>query len=204
MAYKDDKQPTRVLTGKVRISYPHVFKAQAAEEGGEPKYSVSLVIRKTDKATLADVRKAIDAAKKDGLTSKWGGKMPPARTFKEPLRDGDDEKAGDPMYAGCFFINASSKDKPTVLDQNREPITTADEFYAGCFGRAAINFFPYTGKSNGVGCGLNNLQKLSDGPRVGGKSNADDDFADDFEGDDNWEDVTVEGAFADDYDPMLD
>ena len=33
---------TKVVTGKVRFSYAHVFQPQASQDGGTPKYSVSL------------------------------------------------------------------------------------------------------------------------------------------------------------------
>src|SRR5690606_42061011 len=83
-----------------------VFEPRAVEDGQEPKYSVSILIPKTDKATLAKIERAIEAAKQQGL-SMWGGKVP--ANLKTPLRDGDTDRPDDPAYKGHYFINATSK-----------------------------------------------------------------------------------------------
>lgn len=177
---------TKVVTNEVRFSYPNVFVPKAIEQGQDPKYSVNILIRKDDEETLATVNAAIKQAKTDGLASKWSGKLP--KKFHEPLRDGDVEKDDDPVYAGCFFINISSKTKPGIINKYRQPIDTDEEFYAGCYGRASINFFPFSAAgNNGIGAGLNNLQKLRDGERLSGRASAEDDF-DDFDDIDDIED----------------
>jgi hypothetical protein len=170
---------TKVLTGKVRFSYLHVFKPVAIVDGAEPKYSVCLLIKKSDKATLDKIRYAIEAAKQQGKPV-WGGKIP--TTLKLPLRDGDEERGDQEEYKGCYFINANSIQKPGVVDRDRNDILDQSELYSGCYGRASINFFPYSQAGNrGVAVGLNNLQKLADGESLAGRSRAQDDFSDDFE-----------------------
>jgi len=165
---------TKVVTGKVRFSYAHVHKPQAMDEQAEAKYSVSILVPKGDKVTLNKIKAAVENAKASGIL-KWGGKIP--KNLKTPLRDGDIDKEDDDVYAGHFFFTASSKRKPEIVDANRDPIMSADEFYSGCFGRASLNFYAYANKSNGVACGLNNLQKLEDGERLGADiSSAEDDF----------------------------
>lgn len=165
---------TKVVTGRVRFSYANVFEPRAVEEGQEPKYSVSILIPKTDTQTLAKIEKAIEAAKAQGL-SLWGGKVPP--NLKLPLRDGDEDRPDDPAYAGHYFINATSKSKPGIVDANLNPILDSTEFYSGCYGRASINFYPFNKAGNkGVAAGLNNLQKLADGDFLGGRSRPEDDF----------------------------
>ena len=59
--------------------------------------------------------------------------------------------------------------------------------YSGCYGRASINFYPYSVNGNkGVGVGLNNVQKLTDGERLGGsRATAESDFGDGFEDSDD-------------------
>lgn len=164
----------KVVTGKVRFSYAHVFTPQVAEEGKQPKYSVSLIIPKSDKETIEKINKAVEQAKQDGA-SVWGGTIP--KGLKGGLRDGDEEK-DDPAYANSYFINANTAQKPGVVDADMNPIIDPTEFYSGCYGRASISFFAYNSNgSKGVGCGLNNLQKLEDGERLGGGSSAADDFA---------------------------
>lgn len=168
---------TKVTTGKVRFSYAHVFEPNAINEGDTPKYSVSLIIPKSDKRTIKKIEDAIEAAKELGKTGKWGGKLP--KKLKLPLRDGDEEK-DDEVYENAFFVNASSTNKPGIVDKDLERVMDKEEFYSGCYGRASLNFYPFSvSGNNGVACGLNNLQKLEDGDALSGGSRAEDDFADD-------------------------
>ena len=164
----------KVVTGKVRFSYAHVFTPQASQEGGTPKYSVSIIIPKSDTETINKINKAIEQAKEENKAV-WGGTVP--KGLKGGLRDGDEEK-DDPAYANSYFINANSSQKPGVVDADLNAILDASEFYSGCYGRASISFFAYNSTgSKGVGCGLNNVQKLEDGEKLGGASSASDDFA---------------------------
>jgi hypothetical protein len=180
----EKKSPaTKVRTGLVRFSYLNAFRPTAMEEGGVLKYSVSLIIPKKDKAQLKEIQAAINAAKENDK-GKWDGKIP--AKLRNPLRDGDEDRPEDPNYANCYFITASSTTKPGIVDKDRNPITDEDEIYSGCYGRATINFFGYKAKGNiGIGAGLQNLQKIKDGERLGGRANAEDDFDDEFELDDD-------------------
>lgn len=167
-------QTTKVITGKVRFSYAEVFKPRAVNEGETPKYSVSIIIDKKDKKTIAMIEAAIELAKKEGVV-KLGGKVP--ANLKTPLRDGDTDRPDDPAYAGAMFVNANSTTKPGIVDENVQKIIDPDEFYSGCYGKASLNFYAYNAKGNkGIACGLNNLQKLEDGERLSGGSSAEDDF----------------------------
>lgn len=165
---------TKVTTGKVRLSYAHIFEPHAMNDGQEAKYSVSVIIPKTDKETLKAIKEATDQAKKDGA-SKWGNKIP--ANLKTPLRDGDVEREDDEAYAGCYFLNASSKNKPGVVDQNVQPVLDATEVYSGCYARLTLNFYAYNASGNkGIAAGLGNIQKLEDGEPLGGFTRAEDDF----------------------------
>jgi len=165
---------TKVTTGKVRLSYAHLFEAHAIE-GNDPKYSVSIIIPKTDKVTLKAIKEAVDQVKKDGA-AKWGGKVP--AKLKLPLRDGDEERPDDEAYENCYFLNASSKNKPGVVDENVHPVLDATEVYSGCYGRLTINFYPFSANGNkGIAAGLGNVQKLAEGESLGGAfTKAEDDF----------------------------
>jgi hypothetical protein len=177
---------TKVITGKTRFSYEHLLKAQEGINGGEPKYSVSILIPKDDKKTLDKIKKAIEEAKKDGV-ARFGAKFVKSSNFKTPLRDGDADKSDDPAYENCYFLNVSSKTKPGVVDKNLNPIIDPSEIYSGCYGRASIVAFPYSvNGSNGISFALQNVQKLEDGEPLGGKSRPEDDFEavdDDFDDD---------------------
>ena len=164
---------SKVITGKVRFSYANVWEPKSIN-GSEPKYSVSLIIPKSDKKTISEVKKAIEEAKKEGLV-KLGGKIP--ANLKTPLRDGDVDRTDDEAYKDSVFINANATAKPGIVDKKVNPIIDQSEFYSGCYGRASINFYAYNANGNkGIAAGLNNLQKLEDGEPLGGSSRAEDDF----------------------------
>jgi hypothetical protein len=173
----NENQATKVVTGKVRFSYLHVWEPAAVEEGSQKKYSVSLIIPKSDIDTVARIKNAIQSALEAGK-AKFGGKIP--ASLKLPLRDGDIERADDDAYLNSWFLNANSSKQPGIVDQNVQPILRQDELYSGCYGRASINFFAFNTNGNkGIACGLNNVQKLSDGELLGGRATAEFDFADD-------------------------
>lgn len=164
----------KIVTNKVRFSYAHVFQPQAAIEGGTPKYSVSLIIPKSDTETVAKFQKAFEDAATTNAAF-FGGAVP--KGLKGGLRDGDAEK-DDPAYANSFFVNANSANKPGVVDANMNPIIDPSEFYSGCFGRASVTLYPYNASgTKGIAVGLNNVQKLEDGEKLGGGTSAAVDFA---------------------------
>ena len=171
--------PCRVITGVVRLSYVHIWEPNAIEEGETPKYSTAILIPKSDTATLGRIRNAIEAAKQQGK-AKWAGKIPP--TLKLPLRDGDDEKPDDEAYEGMYFLNASSKEQPGVVDLARNPIIDRGEIYSGVWARVSINFYAFNAKerNKGIAVGLNNLQKIKDDTPLSGGASAEDDFDDGF------------------------
>tara|TARA_Y100000361_G_C11098260_1_gene310380 strand:- start:396 stop:914 length:519 start_codon:yes stop_codon:yes gene_type:complete len=170
---------SKVITGKVRLSYVNVFQPRAIEEGQTPKYSVSVIIPKSDKRTISAIRKAISEALESGK-AKFGGKIP--KNYKNPLRDGDIEREEDEAYENCYFVNANSLRAPGVVDAELQPIIDATELYSGCYGRVSISFYPFNAAGNkGVAAGLNNVQKLSDGEALGGVApSAEEDFGDDL------------------------
>ena len=176
------KNPTKVITGKHTImSYLNVNEPKTPLGGGTPKYSVSLIIPKSDTVTIAKIRAAIQAAYEEGQSKLKGSSkfVPELEDIKTPLRDGDKERKGDEAYAGSYFVNANSTTKPGVVDADRNPILDSSELYSGIIGRASVNFYAFNSSGNrGIACGLNNIQKLADGTPLGGHSRAEDDFAD--------------------------
>ena len=172
--------PTKVITGvNTRWSYVNAWEPKSIN-GGAPKYSVSLIIPKSDTKTLEKIRAAIQAAYEEGQSKlKGNGRSVPALSaLKIPLRDGDAERPDDEAYANSYFVNANSGTAPGIVDADRNPILERSEVYSGVYGRASINFYAFNSNGNkGIACGLNNLQKIRDGEPLGGKSRAEDDFA---------------------------
>lgn len=176
---------TKVVTGKVRFSFVNVFEPKAFGENQTPKYSVMLLIPKSDVGTLDRMRKAIEAAAEKGKATKFGGKIP--TVLKSTLKDADvDTNQDGDVFADLwdyaknhYILNVSSKMAPQIVDAERNPIINPADFYSGCYGRASINFFAYNNNGNkGISAGLGNLQKLEDGEPLGGITSAEQDFAD--------------------------
>lgn len=156
--------PMKVITGPdTRWSYANVWEPKSIN-GGTPKYSVSLIIPKSDTKTIAKIEAAIEATYKEGEAKlKGNGKSVPALSvIKTPLRDGDMERPDDPAYANAYFVNANATSAPGIVDADRNPILTRSEVYSGVYGRASISFYAFNSSGNkGIACGLNNLVTVS-------------------------------------------
>lgn len=188
MSTNTNIQPTKVITGKCRLSYSHVWDAVSIDGNSEPKFGACIIIPKSDKVTIKKIKAAVEAAIQEGVKSKWRGKKPV--NLKLPLRDGDEERPDDEAFAGCYFLNANSKTRPGIVDLAKHDIMDTSEVYSGCYCRFSINFYPFsTSGNNGVAAGLNNIQKVADGAPLGGRSRAEDDFDDDYEGDEDFGDL---------------
>lgn len=168
---------TKVITGKVRFSFCNIFEPKAPLNGGDPKYSVTLLIPKTDSATLGKIKEAIAEARENFCKKNGATALPPKPNHT--LHDGDGQRDSGEDYGpeckGCWVITVSSKQKPVIVDAFRNEITDPGEVYSGCYGRASINFYGYNqaGKK-GVSAGLLSIQKLHDGEPFGTVGSADD------------------------------
>lgn len=179
---------TQITTGKVRFSYVNLFTPRAAQEGAPAKYSVTLIIPKSDKHTLGKIKAAMDAAKENYLSKNSGKKLP--SNLKSTMHDGDGERPNGgsfgPECKGCYVMTVSSNNKPVLVYADKTPLTEATELYSGCYGRAIINFFVYdTQGSKGITAGLNGIMKLEDGEPLSGGVVTDKDWDDDWDDEDD-------------------
>lgn len=177
----NQRKNTKAVIGPVRFSYANVWVPKSmGDDDSNAKYSVSIIIPKSDKKTIKAVNLAIENAAANALNEVFGGKDPhKIPNFKWPLRDGDEERPDDEAYADSYFLNASSKQAPGIVDRNRQKILDQTEFYSGCYGYADINFYGFNTSGNrGIAAGLNNLMKTKDGPAMGGRESAESAFAD--------------------------
>lgn len=173
---------TKVVTGKVRFSFCHLFEPQEPLGGGEPKYSVTLLIPKKDTATLGKIKEAMAQAR-EAFCSKNGANALPAKP-SHTLHDGDGvRESGEPFGDECkghYVLKVSTKQKPLIIDNFKNDITDPNEVYSGCYGRASIKFFGYNANGKkGLSAVLLGIQKLHDGTPFGTVASADD-FDDDF------------------------
>lgn len=177
---------TRVVTGEVRFSFVSLLKPRENQYGGEPKYSVTILLPKSDIQTKQRIDAAIEAAKQKGKQGVWNGIIPPNVAI--PIHDGDGVKPSDGMPFGpeckghwVFTATTGVDYPPKIVDANLNPIMDPTEIYSGMYGRIAINFSPYlfAGKK-GIGCYIStNVQKTRDGEPLGATAP---DAADDFGG----------------------
>ncbi len=172
---------TKVLTGEVRLSYANLTAPRAAQQGGDPKYGVTLLIPKTDTATYQDIVQSIEAAAQDAQGKLWNNVRPPV--LPQPLHDGDGVRENGTPYGpeckGHWVMTASTKNKPQVAHQSNIGTDLApQDIYSGMYARVTVNFFGYlnAGKK-GVGCGLGNVMKTREGEALAGGASADVDFA---------------------------
>jgi hypothetical protein len=163
---------TKLITPVALASYCHLLEP-TEDPSGEMKYSVSLIFDK-DSCDLEPIEEAIKQAAKDGKLGK---------KYKNPLRDGDEDREDNEEYENSMFVNANAKRRPGIIDYATGDVVDTDDddigVYSGCLIRASVTFFAYTHKgSKGVGCGLNNVQVLKRGERLDGTESAEEAFED--------------------------
>ena len=168
-----DINPRNVTTDKVRFTFVYLFQPRQATQDQEPKYSITMLIPKSDTATMNRISAAMQEAGNVALNSKWNGQAP--AQVKNPIWDGDGVRdsgeAFGPECKGCWVITASSKQQPNVYDINLNPIIDQTQIYPGMYGRANINFAGYNfAGRKGIGCYLVMVQKVADGELLGGNN----------------------------------
>ena len=167
----------KVITGKVRLSYCKVWTGEKNDQG-VVKFSTAVLVPKSDTATVNKIKAALEEVKNDPEShQKWKGKF--NAEMKACMRDGDLKADEHPEYAGHWFFNAASTTKPGIIGPDRQPIMDESEVYSGMYAYVSVNFYPFNNTSKGIAAGLNNIMKAADGERLGGgRSSAEDDFAD--------------------------
>lgn len=176
--------PTKCLTGEVRLSYAHLSQpyVNPRQPGAEAKYTVTLLIPKSDQATFNDLSAAFNAAADAAVSAKWGGVRPPV--IAPVIHDGDGVRTDGTPYGpeckGCWVLTASTKQRPQVVGiDNINCELAPQDVYSGMYARVTVNFFGFnTAGKKGVGCGLGNVLKTRDGEPLGGGASAQADFAD--------------------------
>lgn len=173
---------TKVMTGEVRCSYVHLVEpyANPNQPGAEPKYSVTLLIPKTDTATKADIDASIKAAYEQGVADKWKGARPQMKNLL--IYDGDGMKQDGTPYGdeckGHWVLSARTNRKPGCVHISNPTTELAPtDIYSGMYARVSINFYPYTGQLKGVAAGLSNVFKTRDGEPFSGGASAASEYA---------------------------
>jgi len=172
--------PKTVTLGEVRLSYVNVWEPQARPGTADEKYSVTILLPKSNTAAKAALDAAVAAAIEAGVSSKWNGVRPPQIAICVHDGDGPRPSDGQPFGEECrgmWVFTASSKQQPFIVDANVQPIINKADVYSGCWGRVNVTFFAYNNNGRkGIGCALNGLQKLRDDEPLAGRITAEEAF----------------------------
>ena len=144
----------------------------------EPFYSITFLMDKKDPKVIEKLDQ-MKSCIKDALEKRFGDKVP--AKYYTPIKDGDVEtdKEGNPAYPGSWYIEAKNKEKPGLVDADREPILTQQAVWSGCKGRLSLGFVGYdVSAKKGVTIYLNNVQLTDNSaPKMGGRKSAEEDFS---------------------------
>lgn len=172
--------PAHIVLTNVRLSYVHLDQPYS-QQGGEPKYSATILIPKAP----ADNRMKIDAAIQAATVKarEKHGKAFPVQP-KISVHDGDGVRPSDGQpfgeeCRGCWVVTASNRVKPGIVDGNMQPIIDPTQIYSGMIANVGVTFFGYnTPQNKGIGVALDNVQKVADAEPLGGtRVSAEDDFS---------------------------
>lgn len=182
-----------VLTPEFRVSFPDVFTPNTFG-GGDPKYQLTMLVPKEDKAFIDKLKGLVGAAIKEQWPNK--DKRP---ELQLPFQDGDSKEYDG--YEGHIAVRTSSKYRPGIVNARRDEIIDESEFYGGCYARAQINAYTWEfGGKSGVSFGLQNVQKLRDGDPFGNRANAAAAFDDGYVAPEGFDDADAGDSIFDDSD----
>ena len=171
------KNERKVVTGEVRLSYARLFKPKKNDNDVDV-WSTVILIPKSDRATMAKLKKAATLATELGIEKGLLRKGATVDKAWRTLKDGDDMEDPVEEYADHWYMNVNSYRKPGVVDRHKEPLDDERDVYSGCYARVSLTAYPFGNPQNkGVTFGLENVQKLRDGEPLGGApSSPDEDF----------------------------
>lgn len=193
MAQKEEFR-TRAVIKKVRLSYCNLLEPTAFGNE-EPRYRTDIIIPKADIKNIEAVKFAIsEAIRKAQQTGKSlaGKDLKKAKAtgkWHSALKDGDVERTDDEAYKNSYFLSAwkASKDgQPDIIDLTGKHITkdtpdANEKIYSGCYVTISVNFFGYENRGNmRTGCNVGNVLTFERGEKLGGKIDAQSEFADDI------------------------
>ncbi len=174
------KEKRSLKTPMFRGSFVNLHKPRKRDEASDKEqYSIMIVLPKAKPSTkdfIAKLQKMITEASAE----KHGAPGLPKNKLKHyPIKDGDD--MDHEQFHGHWCINAASNFKVHCVDEHLEDLTTGEELYSGAWYKVKISAWAWTNPKSGKGVSINleSVIKLKDDTRIGGGSNAKDDFADD-------------------------
>lgn len=171
-----------ITINDVRMSYTHLFKPHLKPRQQEAKFSVTVLVPKSNVHAKSLIDQAVAQAIEAGVTAKWNNVRPPQPALCVYDGDGPRPSDGAPFgeeCRGCWVFTATSKaDRPPfVVDNMVQPIIDPTQVYSGMWGNVNVNFFAYLNNGKkGIGCALNGVQKIRDGEPLSGHVTAQEAF----------------------------
>lgn len=168
-----------VIIKNARLSFPALFKPEASQDGGSPRYKVSLLLDPKDegnKAQLLELKATIDEMWSEHV-KKPGTKAPREKTClkKDGPWDG---------YEGMWYISAAraeSQGKPVLLGRRKDALPdNSTELYAGCYVNAKIRLYAHEHPKSGkrINASIEVVQKAREGTPFGAGPASIDDMPD--------------------------
>lgn len=166
----------------VRAASMQLFTASAYEKDKDPEYFLRVLINKDDKQVAA-IRKTITELYRRAWPTDAEVAYKKAKAANRVLlHDGDEQADKDGFDETVVYFNASSKDRPTVVNRKRKAVAEEDGlFYPGCYVNVKIQIYTWENvKGRGVGCDLLGVQFARNGEALetggGGASASPEDF----------------------------
>jgi hypothetical protein len=147
----------KLVTGLVRFANVHIYRAMSPVKGVSAKYSLTLIIPKSDIKTINSINLAFAEVFRMNQNV-FSGKL----LIPFGLKDGD-AQTDSSTYSDYYYLSTSSSEKPGIVDHDLNPLIGSNDLCDGCYGRASVTLFAYSRNGNaGITAGLNNVQKLKD------------------------------------------
>lgn len=194
----------KLKLNNVRLAFPAIFTAKAVatkatqkeadnDESNPLRFSACGLMT-PNHSSLIDINNTLSVV----ANEKWGVKGPATlallrKTLKICLHEGD-EKPDYEGFPGNWFISASNKVRPRIVDTNGAPLEESDgRPYAGCYVNMVVDIWAQDNKfGKRINATLMGIQFLRDGDALGVSNVA---SIDDFE------DLTA-GANAEDFEDL--
>lgn len=152
-----------VKTGRVILKNMSIFEPRVYKNSGNSKYCATVIIPKSDRYTLRNIKQAIRIAIEDGKNL-YDGKIPDISELAIPLKNGDDYSISDIIYANSIYLNATSNYQPRVVGEQNNKLSPYN-VPIDSYGEATLLFNPYnikTSGNKGVSCQLLEVKLLND------------------------------------------
>ena len=172
---------TAIVLKNVRLSFPQIWTPKSFAQGQDPRFNANFLL---DKETQADQIEKLKAAINEMVADKWKGKKPGG--LKVCIGDGEEKEYDG--YENAVYVSASTKVRPVIVDQKKNPLAEEDgKPYAGCYVNAAISLWAQDNQwGKRINATLDAIQFVKDGEPFGGKKVTADVFGEIEEEDDDF------------------